>query len=63
MFQNTGTIYLGDYRAGNNTGTVNYISNIYGFKAVNYVYHSGHRASILLKRYKETHDGYIINAV
>ena len=45
------------------SGYINYISNIYGFKAVNYVYHSGHRASILLKRYKETHDGYIINAV
>ena len=45
------------------SGYINYISNIYGFKVMNYVYHSGHRASILLKRYKETNDGYIINAV
>lgn len=45
------------------SGYINYISKIYGFNVINYVYHSGHRASILLKRYNESPDGYIINAV
>lgn len=45
------------------SGYIDYISKIYGFNVINYVYHSGYRASILLKRYNESCDGYIINAV